>query len=140
MTKRIKTLVAMIMTLVMCLSCFTVFASAAETGVSPRLSHMAGGTFVFSATENGGEAYVSYDGYPDSFVSAKVTFQLQKRFLLVFWNDVAEWSATSTELCGYFYHEFELDGTGTYRLNMTLEVTGNDGTVDVITDSMEDKY
>ncbi len=140
MTKSIKTLAAVVLTLVMCFSCLTVFASAEETAISPRLSHMAGGSFSFSAGDYGGEAYVSYDGYSDSFVSAKVTFELQKRFLLVFWNDKDEWTATSTELRGYFYHMFELESKGTYRVNMTLEVTGKDGTVDVITDTIESTY
>lgn len=140
MTKSIKPLLAVVMTLVMCFSFLTVFASAEDTGISPRLSHMAGGSFAFSAGDYGGEAYVSYEGYPDSFVSAKVTFQLQKRFLLLFWKDIDEWSATSTELRDYFFHVFELDGTGKYRVNMTLEVTGTDGTVDVITDTIESTY
>ena len=140
MTKSIKTLVAVVMILVLCFSTLTVFASAEENGISPRLSHMAGGTFSFSAGDYGGEAYLSYDGYSASFVSARVTFQLQKRFLLVLWNDKDEWTATSTELRGFFAHTFELESKGTYRVNMTLEVTGKDGTVDVITDTIESTY
>lgn len=140
MTKSIKALLAVVMTLVMCFSFLTVFASAEESGISPRLSHMSGGSFAFSAGDFGGEVCVSYEGYSTSFVSAKVTLELQKRYLLLFWRDIDEWSATSTVLYGEFFHVFELDGTGKYRVNMTLEVTGKDGTVDVITDTIESTY
>ena len=140
MKKHTKIFVATILTLVMCFSGLTAFASEENGGISPRLSHMSGGSCSFIAGDGEGHASVSYEGYSDSFMMAKVTFKLQKRFLLVFWNDVDEWSATNVELCGFFYHIFELDGKGTYRVKMTLEVAGNDGTIDVIEDTRESTY
>ena len=38
---------------------------------------------------------------------------------------------------GIFEHEMSLNGSGTYRATFMLEVTGADGTVDVITDTIE---
>ena len=83
MKKITKTFLIISLALIMCLSSIPVFASEADTGISPRLSHMGGGSFSFSATESGGNVVVTYEGY-DSFVQARVTVKLQKRFLLVF--------------------------------------------------------
>ena len=65
---------------------------------------------------------------------------MQKKFLLVFWKDVDEWSMTSTDPDELYYHCFTLDGTGTYKATLTFTATGTDGTVDTYTDSGESKY
>lgn len=70
----------------------------------------------------------------------EVTVKLQKKFLLLFWTDVDEWSSSSTENYGDFYHVFELNGTGTYKATFTLTITGTDGTVDTVTKEIESKY
>ena len=137
MRKITKTLVAILLIAIMGMTNIVAFAS--NESPSPRLSHMSGGSFTFSATANGGYADVTYYGY-DSFVRADLTVKVEKRFLLVFWNEVGEWSASSTELNGDFFHTFTLDGSGTYRATFTLLITGNDGTVDTITDVIESKY
>ena len=139
MKKNTKAFFIISLALIMCLSSLPVFASEADAGIAPCLSHMGGGSFTFSATESGGNVVVTYEGY-DSFVQARVTVKLQKRFLLVFWSDVDAWTTTSTELLGFLSHTFALEGKGTYKATMTLEVTGTDGTVDVITDSIESTY
>ena len=131
-----KTLVAILLIAVMSLT--NVIAFAAEEGLSPRLSHTENGGFSFAILDNVGYIDVTYYGY-DSFVRADLNVKVQKRFLLVFWNDVYEWNASSTELNGSFYHEFSVEKSGVYRANFTLTVTGNDGTVDTITSTIEDK-
>ena len=140
MKKHTKKLIVAVLTVVMCLTSVPCFASETVDGISPRLSHMGSAAFSFAAYESGGEAVISYEGYYASFVQAKATIKVEKRFLLVFWNDVDEWTATSTDVWGEFIHVFPLDGKGTYRATMTLEVTGTDGTVDVITDTIESTY
>ena len=140
MKKTAKTFLILALSAVMFLTAIPVFASGADTGISPRLSHMGGARFSFSALESGGHVDVTYEGYDDTFVQATVTVKLEKRYLLFFWKDIDEWSATSTELWGSFYHIFELDGTGKYKATITLEVLGTDGTTDVITDSIESTY
>lgn len=137
MRKITKPLIAILLIAILSMTSITSFAN--EQIVNPRLSHANRANFSFSATANGGYADVSYYGY-DSFVRADLTVKVQKRFLLVFWSDVGEWSASSTEIDGHFFHTFELNGSGTYRATFTLTITGNDGTVDTIPDIIESKY
>ena len=136
MKKITKTLVAILLIAVMSMTNLVAFAT--DEGINPRLSHMESGGFSFAATDNIGYIGVTYYCY-DSFVRADLNVKIQKRFLLVFWNDVYEWNASSTEIDGNFDHEFELDGSGMYRAKFTLLVTGNDGTVDTITDTIENE-
>ena len=137
MKKITKTLVAIFLIAIMSLTSLTAFA--AEGGITPRLSHADGARFSFSATSSGGYVKVTYEGY-DSFVRANLTVKVQKRFLLVFWNDVTEWSTSSTSTIGSISHTLSLNGSGTYRATFTLTVTGNNGTVDTITDTSESSY
>ena len=134
MKKITKVLVAILLVVVMSMT--NVVAFAAEGEISPRLSHTSNGGFTFAAVDNVGYIGVTYYGYP-SFVRADLNVKVQKRFLLVFWNDVYEWNASSTVLNGEFYHEFDIEKTGMYRANFTLLVTGNDGTVDTVTSTIE---
>ena len=100
MKKITKTLVAILLIAIMSMT--NVVAFAADEGVSPRLSHMENGGFSFAVTDNVGYIGVTYYGY-DSFVRADLNVKVQKRFLLVFWDDVYEWDASSTEKNGQFY-------------------------------------
>ena len=137
MKKITKTLVAVLLIAILSMANVTAFAST--EGPTPRFSHISKSDFSFSATSSGGYTDVTYNGY-DSFVRAELTVKVQKRFLLVIWNDVGEWSASSTSTEGYFFHTFALNGSGTYRATFTLTITGNDGTVDTITEVIESKY
>lgn len=137
MRKITKTLLITLLTLIMCFNAMSVNASAAE--IEPRLSHVNSVDFTFTASEAGGITLVRCCGY-DSFERIDVNVKLQKRFLLVFWNDVDEWNASSTDPYAILDHTFALNGTGTYRATFTVTVTGSDGTVDVITDTIEGKY
>ena len=135
MRKITKTLIAILLMVIMSMTNVVVFAT--EGTINPRLSHTSNGGFTFIAENNVGYIDATYYGY-DSFVRADLNVKVQKRFLLVFWNDVYEWNASSTEKNGDFYHEFDIEKSGTYRANFTLTVTGNDGTSDVITSTIED--
>ena len=136
MRKITKTLIAILLIAVMSMT--NVIAFAVEEKINPRLSHMSDGAFSFAAKNNVGYIGVTYYGY-DSFVRADLNVKIQKRFLLVFWNDIAEWNASSTEIDGDFNHEFELNGSGMYRAKFTLLITGNDGTVDTVTSTIENE-
>ena len=96
-------------------------------------------SFSFDATSSVGYIAATYTGYDVSFVSAKLTVTVEKRFLWAFWNDVGTWTTTSTDIHGNFYHEMTLNGSGTYRATFVLEVTGTDGTVDVVDMVIENK-
>ena len=136
--KRItKTFIAIFLIAVMGMTNITAFAS--NESPSPRLSHTSNGSFTFVATTDGGYVDVTYYGY-DSFVRADLTVKIEKSFLLFWWTEVSTWSASSTALNGVFYNTLPLDGSGTYRATFTLLITGNDGTVDTITDVIKSKY
>lgn len=113
------------------------YASAAE--IEPRLSHVNSVTSLFAANETGGCAEV-WCSSRESFERIDVNVKLQKRFLLVFWNDIDEWNASSTNPRALLTHVFPLSGTGTYRATFTITITGSDGTVDTITETIESKY
>ena len=140
MKKTVKRVLLLTLSMLVCLTSIPVYAAEAENQIMPRLSHIGGASFTFDATSSGGYVSVEYTGYEASFVSAKLTVKVEKRFLLVFWNDVGTWTATSTDLYGIFSHVMPLNGSGKYRATFTLEVTGKDGTVDVITDTLESDY
>ena len=137
MKKIKKTIVAIL--LIAAMSMINIVAFAVESSITPRLSHASDSTFSFVANNDNGYISVSYTGY-DSFIRADLSVKIQKRFLLVFWNDVDEWSASSTKNYDYFSHTFSLNGSGMYRAIFALTITGNDGTVDIIENTIESKY
>lgn len=138
-----KALIIFMLVLVMCMTSIPTFANEAQhnesSNVMPLSSHTDNATFTFSATSNGGYTAVTYRGY-ESFVRAELTVKVQKRFLWAFWSDVDEWSTSSTAINPILEHVFTLKGAGTYKATFTLVVTGSDGTVDTITDTIESKY
>ena len=137
MKKFTKSIVSIMLIAILSMTNIVAFATNEE--ISPRLSHMSDAVMSFSATANGGYIDVSYDCY-DSFVRADLNVKIQKRFLLVFWNDIDEWNSYSTEIEDDFVHTFSLNGSGMYRAIFTLTITGNDGTVDTIEKTIESKY
>ena len=137
MKKTVKTIILIVLSMLMCLTNISAYATESENAIMPRLSHLGDASFTFLADASGGHIDVEYTGYPASFLGAKLTVKVEKRFLLVFWNEVGTWtSETSTEVYGSFYHVMPLNGSGTYRATFTLEVLGTDGTLDVITDTL----
>ena len=138
MKKLAKSLLVFLLISVMCLTNVTAFASEAG-GVTPRLSHINNANFSFSATSNGGHLTTSYNGY-SSFSKANLNVKVEKRSLLVFWNDVYEWNTSSTNVHDVLYYLCPLDGSGHYRATFTLTITGTDGTTDVITDTIKSNY
>ncbi len=138
MRKITKTILATLLTLIMCVSAipaFSINALAAE----PRLSHVSYVNCMFVANESGGQLEIRYSGY-ESFEKIDVNVKLQKKFLLVFWTNVDEWSTSSTNPNGILSHVFALNGKGTYKATFTVTVTGIDGTVDTFTEEIESKY
>lgn len=137
MKKRMKMLVAALLSVVMLMSGITAFAS--EGQISPRYSSVGNCAPSFTAGEAGGIVTVAYEGN-SNFARADVTVKVQKRLLLVLWTNVGEWSSSSTNANGYFYNVFALNGSGTYRATITLTVTGVNGAVDTITETIESSF
>ena len=121
--------------------------SSKNVSVMPRFMHCSKCVMTFTVSAPG-TAYVgvTYNAYSDTFLEAKVTVKIQKRVLGVFWKTVDigyandEWVDYSEAVNGYFYNSFAISGTGTYRANFTVEITGKDGSCDVIEDTIERKY
>ena len=132
MKQIVKTLMLISLAMIMCLTSIPIYASEAESGISPRLTHTNGASYSFDATSSIGYIFASYTGVSATFVSAKLTVKVEKQFLFFFWSEVGTWTSTSTDLDGRFYYEMPLTGAGTYRATFTLEVTGSDGTVEVL--------
>lgn len=138
MKKVTKTFLILSLTLIMCLTSIT--ASAGEqTGITPRLSHIEDSRFSFTVSSSGGSLSARYVGL-DSFARANINVKVEKRVLLAFWNDIGEWSSSSTNVNGNFSHVFALNGKGTYRATITLTVTGTNGTTDTITETITSSY
>ncbi len=142
MKKITRPTIALLLVLIISMTSITASASGTvpdyNEGIMPCLEHVSNSSFDFLALSDGGHVSVSYNGN-DSFVRADVSVKVEKRFLLVFWNDVGEWSTSSTDPYGSFYHIFALNGKGTYRATITLTITGSDGTTDTITNEIESK-
>lgn len=144
MNKITKTLLIVCLAVIMCFTNMPISAFAAENNTqstaTPRWSHLSNVNYSFSATSTGGHVGISYTGYSDTFERADIHVKLQKKFLLVFWTDVDEWSVSSTETIDDFYHCFTLNGTGTYKATLTFTATGTDGSTDSFTDEIQSKY
>ena len=144
MKKTTKTLLIVFLATIMCFTSIPITAFATENDtqstIMPRWSNLSNVNFSFDATSSGGYVNVSYIGASNSFSKADVHVKLQKKFLLVFWTDVDEWSASSTNYEDVLYHCFTLNGTGTYKATLTFTVTGTDGTVDTYNTEIESKY
>lgn len=120
---------------------------AANEGVAPRWSNCNKYTFSFNVLDPG-EAHISVSYIAESgvFVQAKSTVKIQKKFLGLFWTTVDigttndEWVEYCTDVYGDLYNYFPVSGTGTYRAVFKLEITGTNGSVDVIEDTIEYKY
>ena len=133
MKKITKAIIVLLLLCAIPFNAITAFAVETKSTVSPRLAHITYSAFDFSITGNEGYSTVQYMG-SDSFVYATVCVKIEKRFLLAFWNDVDEWSTTSTLQSATLGHIFVLSSSGTYRATLTLEVTGTNGATEVITD------
>ena len=132
MKKIVKTLMLVSLAMIMCLTSMPIYASEAESSISPRLTHTNDASYSFDATSSIGYIDATYTGVRATFISAKLSVKVEKQFLFFFWNEVDTWTATSTDIHGSFYYEMPLTGAGTYRATFTLEVTGSDGTVEVL--------
>lgn len=140
-----KFLATISLILIMATMCCNLNIFAAS--VTPRWTNCDQYGFTFAITDDGvAHVDVDYLGDSNHFGSARMTIKLQKRFLLLFWNTVDigysnnEWVETSTDLYDTFYNSFPLSSKGTYRAVLTLEITGKDGSVDVIESELEYEY
>ena len=101
---------------------------------------------LFITDTNKATVNVRYGADSSTFQKATVTVRIEKRFWLVFWNEVDigytnnEWTASSTNPSGVLSNTFTVNGTGMYRAHITLVITGNNGQQDVIEETLQYEY
>ena len=110
-----------------------IIASAEEYAVNPRYSNLTSYTCDFTITNDVASATVFVRGYAGVTNRITVNVKLEKRALLgLIWNDVEEWSSSSTNYHQNFTFTKSV-GSGTYRCSFEITVEGNNGGADVIT-------
>ena len=125
----------------------TVSAASIDSTIMPRWDVTSSCNMTFTITDpDTANVYVRYMADSSNFEEADLSVKLQKKILLFFWKtiDIGEddnqWRASSTNANGYFYNNFTVDGAGTYRAVITLEIIGSDGKKDIIEETIEFLY
>ena len=137
-----KKRIILLLITVMLLNVFVVAASAADSTLSqitPRWTNCASVDTSFVIMDGTSEASIKYAG-AESMSYATFKVEVQKRFLLVFWNTVDEQTITVYDVRGTEYIYSTLNASGTYRAKFTLTFYGTDGSSDVIEDTKEYSY
>ena len=141
-----KKILVLALTLVLLMNTLLVSAGAAApevqaaTGVTPRWTNCTSVSTNIGIADDVAEVFIDYYAKPPYFSHAVLEVTLQKRFLLVFWKDVGDWSVTSYEEYAYYFAEFAVNGKGKYRANFHLEFHGTTGEVDIVEHTSEYDY
>jgi len=106
--------------------------SAQETTIMPRYDNVSNTYTNLSISDYEATAFVQYNGFTGSVDTANITTKLQKKFFFFFWTEETTWYDTSTEDSATFTHNYGVS-SGTYRIEVTYEIIGTDGTTDTIT-------
>lgn len=115
------------------------FASDANDEIMPCYNNAAVVESSFNIVNGNAKVLVSYTGYAGVTTGARITIQLQKRNLLVFWKDVTEWEEVSYNAVDMFEHSYPVS-SGTYRVKIRCEISGSGGATDVIEKELQDSY
>ena len=88
----------------------------------------------FSITDTGeARVRVSYAGYPNVTTGATICIKIEKRNLLVFWNEVVNDVYYFREASHAETFVYQLEKTGTYRCTVDYLISGTGGADDEIT-------
>ena len=138
MKKMFHTLVLVLMTLtILCTGVLPAFA--ADEGASTYMTNCVVANMSFTVVDGEASFVVSYSAREATFSHAKLTVQIQKKTLGLFWTNVTDpWIAYRLELNGVFANTIPVDATGTYRAIFKLEVVGTTDT-DVIEETIKCK-
>lgn len=131
---RLALLTVLLTMVILCTGVLPAFA--VDEGVSTRMTNCSTTSMSFTVVDGEAHFYVSYVAREATFSHAKLTVQIQKRTLGLFWRDVTdEWIAYRLELDGVFANTIPVDATGTYRAIFKLEIVGTT-TTDVIEETI----
>ena len=95
----------------------------------------------FTITDQGAATVdIQYNGYPDITTGATITIKIEKRYLLIFWNELI--SETITVTGDYYFDSlnYQFTKSGTYRCTVVYTVSGSGGPDDVITYEAQDSF
>ena len=136
MKKTFHTLLTVLLTMIiLCTGVLPAFAT--DEGISTYMTNCIDSSMSFTVVDGQAHFAVTYDARASTFTQAKLTVQIQKKFLGFFWRDAAdEWVGYCTDLDGMFAATIPVDGSGTYRAIFTLEVFGT-GDTDVIEETIK---
>ena len=96
---------------------------------------------IFTISDSGMAAVaVQYHGYQNITTGATITIKIEKRNLLVFWNEVVSDTITVTGDCYLNEFYYQLEKSGTYRCTVVYTVSGHGGADDVITYEGKDSF
>ena len=111
---------------------FSTTVSANE--ITPYYNNTANTSTTFSITDDG-EANVSvrYSGRSGVTTGATITVKIEKRNLLVFWNEVVNDVYYFREASHAETFVYQLEKTGTYRCTVDYLISGTGGADDEIT-------
>lgn len=88
----------------------------------------------FSISDTGeARVYTRYSGYPNVTTGATITVKIEKRNLLVFWNEVVNDVYYFREESHAETFVYQLEKKGTYRCTVDYLVSGTGGADDEIT-------
>ena len=129
-----------IICLIVIIGCIPTNALAAESGITPYYNNTMNTLTDFYISEKGvATVYISFNGYVRETTGATIKTTIEKRFLLVFWNEVASWT---DEVVGDYYSNTHSTTVkkGTYRATVEYTIRGTGGEPDVIVDEYEYTY
>lgn len=108
----------------------TAFAS----NITPYYNNTISTDTTFNISENGkANVSVYYDGYPGTTTGATICIKIEKRNLLVFWNEVVNDVYYFREASHAETFVYQLEKTGTYRCTVDYLISGTGGADDEIT-------
>ena len=136
-----KKIISVVLCLVLFFSVFdtVAFATSENSQIMPRLNNASAIDSSFIIVDD--EAFVTITclGYNGVTSKIKITTELQKRSFIFFWKDVTEWVDISYEANTFIEHSYSVS-SGTYRVKIKYEISGNGGATDVIEEELEYSY
>ena len=145
-----KKIICFILCITMLCGSLSVSAFAAgteENGVMPCYNNVGLTDSSFMIDSNGvAHVTVSYNGYSNITTGAKITIELQKRFLGLFWKTVDigtadnMWVEYPSDYNFYKYYTYQLSDMGSYRAEIHYTIYGTAGPADEVEDFLTDTY
>ena len=126
-----KKIVTIMLCVLMLFTASPISAFALDDGINSRFNNVNSSDITFQIVNGYAQIDAMYIGYGNATTGARIYVTLEKRTLLVFWNDVDEWEASSSSYADSFVYRYAVS-SGTYRAKVRMEIYGTNGSADVI--------